>query len=171
MIHHIAHYCCLLEQPSCLSVPFRLPIGMTHAAYGCYLRCQQLKPPPQQPTKHHSHCPYLGWGSAAYHHCLTPTMLCCRGRITLQTRDGVEPDQLNFPLADYTDEEIPDSIEALQDAIKLDQVSAKLLSPFASVWLTASFRATMLLCKKAAQKMLRCSLCISLRQNPLFCST
>ncbi|KAL0028633.1 hypothetical protein WJX79_007029 [Trebouxia sp. C0005] len=44
------------------------------------------------------------------------------GRITLHTRAGVDPDQLNFPVDDYTDEEIPDSIEALQDAIKLDQV-------------------------------------------------
>ncbi len=99
-------------------------------------------------------------------------MLCCRGRITLHTRAGVEPDQLNFPLADYTDEEIPDSIEALQDAIKLDQVGAKLLSAFASVWLTARFLVTTLhyiaslqcsrlFHEKAAQKMLCCSLCIT----------
>ena len=78
----------------------------------------------------------------------TATMSCCRGRITLHGRTGVDPDQLNFPLADYTDEEIPDSIEALQDAIKLDQVSAKLLSAFASVLLTACFPATMLLYKE-----------------------
>ncbi|DBA87543.1 TPA: hypothetical protein ACH3X1_004571 [Trebouxia sp. C0004] len=44
------------------------------------------------------------------------------GRLTLHRRAGVDPDQLNFPLDDYTNEEIPDSIEALQDAIKLDQV-------------------------------------------------
>ncbi len=88
-------------------------------------------------------------------------MLCCRGRITLHTRAGVEPDQLNFSLDDYTNEEIPDSIEALQDAIKLDQVGAKLLLTFASVWLIACCPATMLLYKKAAQKMLRCSVCVS----------
>ncbi len=97
-------------------------------------------------------------------------MLCCRGRITLHTRAGVEPDQLNFPLDDYTDEEIPDSIEALQEAIKLDQVGAKLLSTFASIWLIACCPATMLVYKKAVQKMLRCSVCVSLPQNPLFWS-
>ena len=48
----------------------------------------------------------------------------------MHTHAGVDPDQLNFPLDDYTDEEIPDSIEALQDAIKPDQVSAKLLVAF-----------------------------------------
>lgn len=78
-------------------------------------------------------------------------MSCCRGRITLHGRTGVDSDQLNFPLDDYTDEEIPDSIEMLQDAIKLDQVGAKLLSAFASVhanMLTACFLATMLLYKE-----------------------
>ena len=111
----------------------RLPMGPIDAAYWCYLCCQQLKPPPQQPTKHHICCPSAWNGQCS----LSPlphtaTLLWCRGRITLHTRAGVDPDQLNFPLEDYTDEEIPDSIEALQDAIKLDQVSAKPLSAFAS---------------------------------------
>ena len=131
--------------------PFRLPIGAAHAA-------NNDPSPPQQPTKHHGHCPYL-WHCSLLPLLYTATMSCCRGRITLHTRAGVDPDQLNFPVDDYTDEEIPDSIEALQDAIKLDQVGAKLLSAFASVLATACFLAFILLYNKAAQKMLRCSLC------------
>ena len=85
-----------------------------------------MTPPPQQPTKHHG---YL-WRCSLSPLLYTATKTCRRGRITLHGRTGVELDQLNFPLDDYTDEEIPDSIEALQDAIKLDQVSAKLLVAF-----------------------------------------
>lgn len=48
----------------------------------------------------------------------------CSGRLTLHGRTGVEPEQMNFSADDYTDEEIPGSIEALQSAIKLDQVRA-----------------------------------------------
>lgn len=48
----------------------------------------------------------------------------CSGRLTLHGRTGVEPEQMNFSADDYTDEEVPNSIEALQRAIKLDQVRA-----------------------------------------------
>ncbi len=130
--------------------PAPLPIGPIEAAYwshqGCLLVLPMLptmNPPPQQPTKHHGHCSYP-WSEQRSLSPLpyTATILCCRGRITLHTRAGVDPDQLNFSLDDYTDEEIPDSIAALQDAIKLDQVGAKLLSAFATVWLTAHFPGT-----------------------------
>ncbi len=133
-----------------------------------------MTPSPKQPTKHHSHCSSPWNGQCSLSPLLyTATMSCCRGRITLHGRTGVDPNQLNFPLDDYTDEEIPESIEALQDAIKLDQVSAKLLVAFPTVWLTARFLASMVqqasFCKKAAQKMLRCSLCVALSLNPHSC--
>ena len=126
MLPTIAQRCCLSVSQGCLWDPLRLPIGATYAANNEIL----LLSSPHGITV--AALP-LGTGSAAYHHCLTQQHSSwCRGRITLHTRAGVDPDQLNFPLDDYTDEEIPDSIEALQDAIKLDQVSAKSLSAFAS---------------------------------------
>ncbi len=115
-----------------------LPIGATHAA-------NHDPSSPAAITQHRSHCPSAWIGQCSLSPLLyTATLLCCRGRITLHGRTGVDLDQLNFPLDDYTDEEIPDSIEALQDAIKLDQVSAKLCSACLSVWLTAQFPATIL---------------------------
>ena len=45
-----------------------------------------------------------------------------RGRIALLTRGRVDDTQMNFPESDYTDEEVPTDIEALEQAIKHLQV-------------------------------------------------